>query len=292
MTQKLRFSLVIPVKDEAESLPALVDEIAAILSGEPFEIVLVDDGSTDATPAVLRELAHWHSLIRTCTHEHCCGKSAAILTGVRAARAELIATLDGDGQNDPRYLPPLLRLATEPKVGLAAGQRRKHAHSWVKKIGSRLANRLRSSLLKDNTIDTACGLKAFRKEVFLRLPYFDNMHHRFLPALVMREGLEVRHLDVTDRQRRHGASKYGRHRPGAGGRARPDRRMVVDPAAPACPAVEGDNIGFALTSGRSRRSKNIPACVSVFFLPRHPNGSGYTMPGWWVGLSRNLNIWF
>ena len=208
MTQNLRFSLVIPVKDEAESLPALVDEIAATLSGEPFEVVVVDDGSTDATPAVLRQLAHRHPFIRTRVHERCCGKSAALVTGVRAARAELIATLDGDGQNDPRYLPPLLRLAAEPRVGLAAGQRRKHAHSWAKKIGSRFANRLRSSLLGDDTRDTACGLKAFRKEVFLQLPHFDNMH-RFLPALVMREGFEVRHLDVTDRQRRHGASKYG-----------------------------------------------------------------------------------
>jgi hypothetical protein len=106
------------------------------------------------------------------------------------------------------HVRPLLHLAAEPNVGLAAGQRRKHAHSWAKKIGSRLANRLRAFLLGNETRDSACGLKAFRREVFLRLPHFDNMH-RFLPALVIREGLQVRHLDVIDRQRRHGMSKYG-----------------------------------------------------------------------------------
>lgn len=208
MSQNPSFSLVIPVKDEAENLPPLIDEIATALAGEPFEIVIVDDGSADATPAVLLELARRHAFIRTCVHQQCYGKSAAILTGVRAARGELIATIDGDGQNDPGYVRPLLHLAAEPNVGLAAGQRRKHAHSWAKKVGSRLANRLRARLLGDETRDSACGLKAFRREVFLRLPHFDNMH-RFLPALVIREGLQVRHLDVIDRQRRHGMSKYG-----------------------------------------------------------------------------------
>ena len=207
MTLNFRFSLVIPVKDEAESLPALVDEIAATLSGEPFEVVVVDDGSTDATPAVLRQLAHRHPFIRTRVHERCCGKSAALVTGVRAARAELIATLDGDGQNDPRYLPPLLRLAAEPRVGLAAGQRRKHAHSWAKKIGSRFANRLRSSPrgryarhrlwpegVSQGGVSSASALR----------------QHAQVPACPGdAEGFEVRHLDVTDRQRRHGASKYG-----------------------------------------------------------------------------------
>jgi hypothetical protein len=127
---------------------------------------------------------------------------------VRAARAPLIATLDGDGQNDPYYLPGLLALITEPGVGLAAGQRIKHEHSRAKRIGSRFANGLRAWILHDNTRDTACGLKAFRRDVFLRLPYFDTMH-RFLPALVQRDGLAIRHLDVVDRNRLHGRSKYG-----------------------------------------------------------------------------------
>jgi glycosyltransferase involved in cell wall biosynthesis len=208
VNQNIAFSLVVPVKDEADNLPGLIDEIAATLAGPQFEVIVVDDGSIDATSAVVRQLARRHGFIRCCVHQRTCGKSAAILTGVRAARADLIVTIDGDGQNDPRYVAPLLTLAAEPNVGLAAGQRVKHAHSWAKSAGSRFANRLRASLLNDHTRDAACGLKAFRKQVFLRLPYFDNMH-RFLPALVIREGLEVRHLEVTDRDRLHGSSKYG-----------------------------------------------------------------------------------
>jgi dolichol-phosphate mannosyltransferase len=203
-----RLSIVIPSKDEAESLGDLLNEISTALAGDSFEVIVVDDGSTDSTPGVLQRLAEVHPFLRCLVHAQSCGKSAAILTGVRAARAPLIATLDGDGQNDPRYLPALLALMAEPGVGLAAGQRIKHAHSQAKRIGSRFANRLRARLLHDNTRDTACGLKAFRRDVFLRLPYFDTMH-RFLPALVQREGLAVRHLDVIDRDRLHGRSKYG-----------------------------------------------------------------------------------
>jgi dolichol-phosphate mannosyltransferase len=203
-----RVSVVIPSKDEAESLADLVKEISAALAGDSFEVIVVDDGSTDGTADVLAQLAQLYPFLRRLVHAQCCGKSAAILTGVSAARALLIATLDGDGQNDPRYLPALLAPMAEPGVGLVAGQRIKHAHSRVKRIGSRFANRLRAWLLRDNTRDTACGLKAFPREVFLRLPYFDTMH-RFLPALVQRDGLAVRHIDVIDRDRRHGRSKYG-----------------------------------------------------------------------------------
>jgi dolichol-phosphate mannosyltransferase len=203
-----RFSIVIPSKDEAESLPGLLKEISTALVGDSFEVIVVDDGSTDDTAGVLQELAQVNPFLRRLVHAQCCGKSAAILTGVRAARSSLIATLDGDGQNDPRYLPALLALMAEPAVGLAAGQRIEHAHPHAKRIGSRFANGLRARLLHDDTRDTACGLKAFRKDVFLSLPYFDTMH-RFLPALVQREGLAVRHLDVVDRDRQHGRSKYG-----------------------------------------------------------------------------------
>jgi dolichol-phosphate mannosyltransferase len=203
-----RFSIVIPSKDEAESLPGLLNEISTVLAGDSYEVIVVDDGSTDDTTGVLQRLAEVQPLLRRLVHAQCCGKSAAILTGVRATRAPLIATLDADGQNDPCYLPALLALMAEPGVGLAAGQRIKHAHSHAKRIGSRFANRLRAWLLHDNTRDTACGLKAFRKEVFLSLPYFDTMH-RFLPALVQHEGLAVRYLDVVDRDRQHGRSKYG-----------------------------------------------------------------------------------
>jgi len=194
MSQSPRFSIVIPAKDEAESLAGVLDEVAAALSGESFEVVVVDDGSVDATSQVLRMLTGERPYLRHLAHDRSSGKSAALL--------------DGDGQNDPRNLPALLALAGEPGVGLAAGQRIKHAHSPAKRLGSQLANRLRSSLLNDHTRDTACGLKAFRRDVFLALPYFDNMH-RFLPALILHEGLDVRHLDVIDRPRRHGSSKYG-----------------------------------------------------------------------------------
>jgi glycosyltransferase involved in cell wall biosynthesis len=203
-----RVSIVIPSQDEAESLGELLDEISAALAGDNFQVIVVDDGSTDGTVGVLQTLAGRHPFLRCLVHDQRCGKSAAILTGVRAARAPLIATLDGDGQNDPRYLPALLALLDEPGVGLVAGQRVKHAHSQAKRIGSRLANRLRARLLHDNTADSGCGLKAFRRAVFLRLPYFGTMH-RFLPTLVQRDGLAVRHLDVIDRPRRHGRSKYG-----------------------------------------------------------------------------------
>ena len=204
----LRFSIVIPSKDEAGSLADLLKEISTVLAGDSFEVIVVDDGSTDGTAGMLQRLAEVHPFLRRLVHAQCCGKSAAILTGVRAARAPLIATLDGDGQNDPRYLPALLALMAEPGVGLAAGQRIKHAHPHAKRIGSRFANGLRARLLHDDTRDTACGLKAFRRDVFLSLPYFDTMH-RFLPALVQRDGLAVRHLDVVDRDRLHGRSKYG-----------------------------------------------------------------------------------
>jgi dolichol-phosphate mannosyltransferase len=203
-----RISIIIPAKNEAESLANLVREIASVLVHESYEIIVVDDGSTDATPEALKLLSREQQALRHLVHDRSCGKSAAILTGVRAARAHLIATLDGDGQNDPRYLPALLALAAEQNVGLVAGQRIKHAHSRAKRIGSRLANRLRARLLNDDTRDTACGLKAFRRDVFLQLPYFDTMH-RFLPALVLRDGFTVRHVDVVDRDRQHGQSKYG-----------------------------------------------------------------------------------
>ncbi len=202
------YSIVLPAKDEAENLTDVISEIAGVMPAGTYEVIVIDDGSSDATGEIVCGLMRDRPWLRLVGHDKSCGKSAAILTGVQHARARLIATLDADGQNDPRYLAPLLALVADPAVGVAAGQRVKHAHSPMKQWGSKLANGLRSSLLGDHTRDTACGLKAFPRDVFLRLPYFDTMH-RFLPALVMREGLEVRHLDVLDRPRRHGVSKYG-----------------------------------------------------------------------------------
>ncbi|MDB6150746.1 MAG: dolichol-phosphate mannosyltransferase [Chthoniobacter sp.] len=208
MSETLRFTIVIPAKDEAENLPAVVEEITNLLAGESFEIFIVDDGSTDGTPLVLQQLSRAHHVLRHAAHARSRGKSAAIMTGTRAACAPVVVTIDGDGQNDPRHLLALVALAEAPGVGLAAGQRVTHAHPAAKRFASRFANWVRSRLLQDQTRDTACGLKAFRREVFLALPYFASMH-RFLPVLVMRAGLAVRHLDVFDRPRLHGKSKYG-----------------------------------------------------------------------------------
>jgi dolichol-phosphate mannosyltransferase len=201
-------SIVIPARDEADNLPQVVDEIASVLVDRDIEIIIVDDGSRDATAATVSELQRRYPAVRHIVHRESYGKSAAILSGVCAARASTICTLDGDGQNDPRDVPALVALARQPGVGLAAGQRTTHARSWARRVSSRVANVVRRAVLGDQTRDAGCGLKAFPRDVFLRLPYFDTMH-RFLPALVLREGLQVRHLDVTDRRRLHGRSKYG-----------------------------------------------------------------------------------
>ncbi|HEY4283156.1 MAG TPA: glycosyltransferase family 2 protein [Chthoniobacterales bacterium] len=208
MNEPPEFAIVIPCKNEAKNLAELVPEIVRTLPGENFEIVIVDDGSTDETAGVVRKLAGNHKNIRSVTNDRTLGKSAAIFAGVRSASAPIIVTIDGDGQNDPRHIGPLLGLMKAEGVGLGAGQRVAHAHSRIKRFSSRFANRVRDLVLKDNTRDSACGLKAFPRDLFLRLPFFNGMH-RFLPALIMAEGYSVRHVDVTDRSRQHGKSKYG-----------------------------------------------------------------------------------
>ncbi len=202
-----------PVKNEADNILPLVAEIRAALGGGPaYEILYVDDGSTDATPARLREAARSASDLRVITHAASCGQSAALRTGVMAARGGVIATLDGDGQNDPADLPRLvaafLNPASADELGLIAGQRVKRRDSAVKRWSSRIANRVRGAMLGDDTPDTGCGLKVFAREAFLRLPYFDHMH-RFLPALMRREGFAVGLEAVNHRPRIHGRSKYG-----------------------------------------------------------------------------------
>ncbi len=208
--EELEISVVVPAKDERENLPILLDEIAEALSGRRFEVLVIDDGSTDGTTEVLRDYAGTHAWLRPFRHASSCGQSCSVRTGVLNARGTMIATIDGDGENNPAYIPQLVDavLAAGPSVALGAGQRIGRKASWAKRMASRFANRLRGALLKDNTRDSGCGLKAMRREVFLMLPYFDSWH-RFLPALVMREGYGVVHVDVLDRQRRHGSSKYG-----------------------------------------------------------------------------------
>jgi dolichol-phosphate mannosyltransferase len=201
-------SVVVPVKNESGNIAPLVAEIAAALAGRTFEIVYVNDGSTDATEQELRALMRERAWLRQVRHQTSCGQSAAIRTGVAMARAELVVTMDGDGQNDPAFIPALIGAFGNPRIGLVAGQRVGRKATSFKKLQSRFANAIRSAALKDGTRDTGCGLKAFRRDLFLSLPYFDGLH-RFLPALVRREGLDIAYVEVVDRPRRHGTSNYG-----------------------------------------------------------------------------------
>jgi len=203
-------SVVVPVKNEAANIAPLVAEIAAALQGSgSFEAIFVNDGSTDGTAAALQAEMARFAWLRMLTHAVSTGQSAAVRSGVRAARAPIVATLDGDGQNDPAFIPALVAaLGAEGKVGLAQGQRVGRKDTAFKRLQSRLANRVRAWLLKDSTRDTGCGLKAFRRDAYLALPYFDALH-RFMPALVSRDGWEVALVDVVDRPRLHGVSNYG-----------------------------------------------------------------------------------
>jgi dolichol-phosphate mannosyltransferase len=203
-------SVVVPVRNEAGNIAPLVAEIAAALRGRVFEIVYVNDGSSDATEQELRGLMAQHPWLRQIRHEKSCGQSAAIRTGVTMAHSPVVVTIDGDGQNDPAFIPALIESleAGAPRLGLVAGQRTGRKATGFKKLQSRIANAVRSSVLKDGTRDTGCGLKTFRREVFMALPYFDGLH-RFLPALVRREGFAIGYVDVVDRPRGRGVSNYG-----------------------------------------------------------------------------------
>jgi len=203
-------AVVVPLRNEARNIAPLVEEIAAALAGRAFEIVCVNDGSTDATEAELAAAMRTRPYLRQVKHATSCGQSSAVRTGVAAARAPLVATLDGDGQNDPKFVPLLLDAVAQggARVGLAAGQRVGRKATGFKRLQSRIANGVRGAILRDGTRDTGCGLKAFRRDVFLALPYFDGLH-RFLPALVRRDGFDVVYVDVVDRERRHGVSNYG-----------------------------------------------------------------------------------
>jgi dolichol-phosphate mannosyltransferase len=202
-------SVVVPVRNEAGNIAPLVDEIASALAGRDFEIVYVNDGSSDGTEGELLQLMAAKPYLRQVRHARSCGQSSAITTGVIAARAPIVATIDGDGQNNPAFIPKLIEaLQTEASVGLVAGQRVGRKASAFKRFQSRVANGVRGAILRDGTRDTGCGLKAFRRDVFLRLPYFDGLH-RFLPALVRREGYSIAYVDVVDRPRGQGVSNYG-----------------------------------------------------------------------------------
>ena len=204
-------SVVVPVRNEAGNIALLVGEIAKALQDHwVFEIVYVNDGSTDGTDAELKRLMALHPFLRRVRHKLSCGQSSAVRTGVAASRGAMVATIDGDGQNDPAFIPAMLKAleAGAPRVGLIAGQRVGRKSGGFKKIQSRIANGVRGFVLRDGTRDTGCGLKAFRRDVFLNLPYFDGLH-RFLPALVRRDGYEIGYIDVVDRPRASGVSNYG-----------------------------------------------------------------------------------
>src|SRR3954447_626100 len=203
-------SVVVPVRNEAENVGPLAEEIAAALSGRwSFELIYVNDGSTDGTPAALAALRADRPWLRQIVHHASCGQSAAVRSGVAAARAPLVATLDGDGQNDPSFIPALLHAFEHggERIGLAAAQRVAR-HGVSKKFQSHIANSVRSAILRDGTRDSGCGLKVFRRDAFLALPYFDGLH-RFLPALFRRDGYAIAYVDVIDRPRHAGKSNYG-----------------------------------------------------------------------------------
>jgi dolichol-phosphate mannosyltransferase len=202
-------SVVVPVHDEEGAAGPLAREIAAAFEGRSYEMVFVDDASRDGTLAELRALMPELPALRVLSHGANAGQSRAVRTGVLAARGPIIVTLDGDGQNPPADAPALADLLAESHstVALVGGRRAKRQDSEAKRQASIWANRIRRKLLGDDADDTGCGLKAFRREVFLRLPYFDHIH-RYLPALMIREGYENRYLDVGHRHRETGRSKY------------------------------------------------------------------------------------
>lgn len=205
-----RLSVVVPVFNECDNIPGLVDEIVTALRGLlPFEIVYVDDCSADGSPEVLQTLKQSVPELRVLRHTVRSGQSTAVRTGVKAARAKWVATLDGDGQNDPADIPKLLaaRESGGTEIKLFAGWRVTRRDNAGKRWASRWANAIRSHLLRDATPDTGCGIKLFERNAFLDLPYFDHMH-RYLPALMQRAGWKTVSIPVNHRPRASGVSKY------------------------------------------------------------------------------------
>lgn len=208
-TSKPQISVVIPVYNESGNIAPLTEEVTAALAGRgPFEIVYVDDCSTDQTAEELQGVAARFDNVRVERHARNLGQSAGLCTGVRAAESDVIAVIDGDGQNDPADIPKLVdELIGSAGIRLVIGQRVRRQDSWLKLLSSRVANTVRASILKDGVPDTGCGIKAFYRQDFLALPAFDHMH-RFLPALLGSRGNSVRSVPVNHRPRVRGVSKY------------------------------------------------------------------------------------
>jgi dolichol-phosphate mannosyltransferase len=208
----IEISVVVPVCNEADNVEPLAREIDAALAGRAYEMIFVDDGSTDETAANLRRLKNQLPALRVLSHSFRSGQSAAVASGVRAARGPWVATLDGDGQNDPADIPKLIAArdaSANRGVQLFMGNRKaSRKDTAFRKLQSSIANGVRSGLLGDGTPDTGCGIKLFARDVFMELPRFDHMH-RFLPALFMRQGARVVSVPVSHRARTRGTSKYG-----------------------------------------------------------------------------------
>jgi dolichol-phosphate mannosyltransferase len=207
----LDISVVVPVHNESGAVETLVREIAAAMDGYAYEMIFVDDASKDNTHAKLVVLKAQFPALRVLVNRKNAGQSRAIMNGVLAARGPVIGTLDGDGQNDPANLPKMLMQLnrSDAPVGLAfvGGRRLKRQDSQAKKVASRWANKIRQALLKDGSDDSGCGIKVVKRDLFVRLPYFDHMH-RYMPALVQREGALAEFVEVHHRHRETGASKY------------------------------------------------------------------------------------
>jgi len=205
-------AVVVPVRNEAENVGPLIEEIATALRGrESFETVFIDDGSDDGTLIALEALMADHPELRVLRHRKSCGQSSAIASGVAASRAAVIITMDGDGQNVPGDMLALLtryRVADAADLIMVTGQRMKRQDTWLRRLSSRVANSVRATLLGDATLDTGCGLKVFSRTAFLEMPRFDHMH-RFLPALMQRRGGQVVSVPVSHRPRLRGTSNYG-----------------------------------------------------------------------------------
>ncbi len=211
VSKPIKYSVVVPVYNEEDNVGPLAAEIAKAMQGLDYEMLFVNDCSTDGTLTALEGLKNTHKQLRVLSHGNNAGQSRSVRSGILAARGEIIATLDGDGQNDPADIPAMIeklaRKDAPENLALVGGRRAKRKDTWAKKFASRFGNGVRKWLLKDKADDTGCGLKVFKREAFLRLPYFDHIH-RYIPALMLREGYEIEFMDVNHRPRQAGVSKY------------------------------------------------------------------------------------